>query len=436
MSSLVSSAYHALWSAPEIETRIEEGIRKYRQSDAVIRVIDFTGAPMPGVTVTVEQHDSPFHFGSNIFKLGDYGDVSRNRAYEEAFCGLFNGATVPFYWRTLEPEQGSPRYAEHSVRIVRRPPPDRVVKFCDERGLRMHGHTLVWNMRKWSVPDWLPDDPDAAAPLWEKRIREIGERYGSRIRRWDVLNEAVAYYERRPVGLKMQPDYEVRSFEWAEKYLPVEARLDINETTGAWGGSKADYTALIERLLAAGRRVGGVGLQFHLFSDSDLGRVLAGEAFRPDELFATLDHYARFGLPLHISEITLTSPGNSLDGLAAQALVARNFYRLWFSHPLVEGVTWWNLPDGGAAPGEDQVFSGLLFEDMCPKPSYLELKKLIRHEWRTRTDGVTDADGCFRFRGFHGGYTIRTECNAADSGMQSAITLEPGKTAQQLIHLL
>lgn len=438
MNSLISPAYEKLWSDPALQSRIAEGIRHHRQSDAVIRVADYDGKPLAGVKVVVAQHDSPFQFGSNIFKLGDYADETLEHGYETAFCALFNGATVPFYWRTLEPEQGRPRFAEHSVPIARRPPPDRVVKFCKEHGLRMHGHTLVWNLRKWSVPDWVPADPNHAAPFWEKRIKEIGGRYGADIKRWDVLNEAVAHYERRPGGLGMQPDYEGKSFEYAEKHLPADARLDINETTDAWSTSalQPEYTALIKRLLAAGRRIGGIGLQFHLFSDDELLRTLAGEIFTPAILLAALDHYARLDRPIHISEITLTAPGNTPEGLEAQAIVARNFYRLWFSHAAVEGITWWNLPDGGAAQGENKVYSGLLFDDMRPKPAYLALKKLVREEWRTRAEGMTDADGIFRFRGFHGSYLISTENNRADSGIQSAITLEPGKTAGQTIHLL
>ncbi len=436
MSSLITPAYQKTWSDPDLQARIDEGIRLHRQSDAVIRVTDYDGKPIPGVKIRAAQHDSPFHFGSNIFKLGDYADDRLNRGYEDAHCALFNGATVPFYWRTLEPEQDRPRFAEHSVPIARRPPPDRVVKFCEERGLRMHGHTLVWNFRKWSVPDWVPAEPDQAAPLWEKRIREIAGRYGRHIKRWDALNEAAAHYERRPGGLQMQPGYEEKVFEWAERHLPADARLDINETTEAWNNDLTEYSGLIERLLAAGRRVGGVGLQFHLFSDDELRRTLAGRIFTPQALLATLDHYARFKLPVHISEITLTSPGNTPEGLEAQAIVARNFYRLWFSHAATEGITWWNLPDGGAAQGENKVYSGLLFEDMTPKPAYLALQNLIRREWRTQAEGVTDADGVFRFRGFHGSYLVSTENDRADSGIQSAITLEPGKTAGQTIHLL
>ncbi len=120
MNSLVSPAYNKLWANPALQTRINEGIRLHRQSDAVIRVTDYAGKPLPGVKVVAAQHDSSFHFGANIFKLGDYADEQLNRDYEDAFCTLFNGATVPFYWRALEPEQGRPRWAEHSVPLARR----------------------------------------------------------------------------------------------------------------------------------------------------------------------------------------------------------------------------------------------------------------------------------------------------------------------------
>ncbi|HEY9248451.1 MAG TPA: endo-1,4-beta-xylanase [Rariglobus sp.] len=435
MNTLITKEYRKLWSDPALQSRIDEGIRLHRQSDAVIRATDYSGKPLAGVKIKVIQHDSPFHFGANIFKLDDYPLDELNRKYEQSFLALFSGATVPFYWRTLEPVQGRPRFAAHSVPITRRPPPDTVVAFCEKHGLRMHGHTLVWNLRSWSIPDWLPENPADADQFWEKRIKEIAARYGAHIKRWDVLNEAAAFYARQPRGLPMSEDYEGKSFAWAEKYLPADARLDINETTDAWNLGNRDYTQLIRRLLDSNARIGAVGLQFHLFSDAELKKVLSGETFQPARLFAALDHYAVFGLPLHVSEITLTAPGNTVEGLAAQAEVARNFYRLWFSHPSVEGITWWNLPDGGAAQGEDKVYSGLTFDDMRPKPAYRALHDLIRREWRTTAQGVTDGDGFFRFRGFHGTYRVQTDSGKADAGIETAIILEPGKTAQQLVRL-
>lgn len=435
MSSIITEKYSELWSAPDLVSRINEGIRMNRQSDGRVRITDFSGKPLEGVGIKVEQQDSPFNFGANIFKLGDFPEAALNSKYEDAFCNIFNRATVPFYWRSLEPEQGRPRFSKHSVPIARRPPPDRVVEFCQDKGLRMHGHTLVWNFRKWSTPDWLPTDPDQAAPLWEKRIQEIAERYGDAIPSWDVVNEIVCHYEKNPDGMAMQPNYGSSSFAWSEKYFPAGTRLDINEATGAWDMKDPEYSQLIEGILKEQCRMGAIGLQFHLFKDKDLLKMLAGDSFLPMDLLDALDHYSQFNLPLHVSEITLTAPENSEAGLAAQALVAKNLYRLWFSHAAVEGITWWNLPDGCAAPGEQHVYSGLLFEDLSPKPAYHALYDLIHNEWRTTEEGVTDADGYFCFRGFHGSYRIFTNSQWSDSGMQSTMTLEPGKRADQLIYL-
>jgi GH35 family endo-1,4-beta-xylanase len=435
MNSIITDKYNKIWSNPDLVSRINDGIRMNRQSDGRVRITNFAGKPLEGVSVRVEQHNSSFNFGSNIFKLGDFPNATLNEKYENAFGNIFNRATVPFYWRSLEPEQGRPRFSKHSVPIARRPAPDRVVQFCKEKGLRMHGHTLVWNFRKWSTPDWLPTDPDQAAPLWEKRIKEIAERYGDDIPSWDVVNEIAVHYEKRQDGMPMQPNYGSTSFAWAEKYFPSNTRLDINETTNAWDKTRLEYTQLIKGILQEKRRLGAIGLQFHQFHDQDTIQMLAGEKYLPSDLLEVLDTYGKFNLPLHISEITLTAPENSEAGLAAQALVAKNLYRMWFSHAAVEGITWWNFPDGGACSGEDKVYSGLLFEDMSPKPAYHALHDLIHNEWRTREEGLTDADGYFSFRGFHGTYRIFTSSHFADSGMQSSMTLEPGKSTDQLIML-
>lgn len=49
MLSPVSAAYEKLWADPSLQSRIDEGVRLHRQSDAVIDVTGFDGEPMPGV---------------------------------------------------------------------------------------------------------------------------------------------------------------------------------------------------------------------------------------------------------------------------------------------------------------------------------------------------------------------------------------------------
>jgi hypothetical protein len=76
-------------------------------------------------------------------------------------------------------------------------------------------------------------------------------------------------------------------------------------------------------------------------------------------------------------------------------------YTLCFAHAAVRGVFWHGLWDG-----EEGARGGLLRQDLSPRPAFRVLHKLIDVVWHTRADGVTDADGLFRFRGFFGGYRV------------------------------
>jgi len=416
------STYPDYWNNAELSAKIDDNIERHRKSDATVRVTDAAGKPLPGVSVAIKQLDSSFHFGANIFKLDGFSTPAENRLYEDAFCGLFNAATVPFYWKGLEPERGKLRFAADSPPMPRRPPPDRVVAFCEEHGLRMHGHCLVWNFIKWSIPDWLPDAPAETRPLWEERIRQIAERYGHRIHRWDVLNEAT-YQHKFTSARGVFPNYERHAFQCADRYFPRNARLDINDLTAVWDEILPGYFNLIARLLDDGAKIGGIGLQFHVWSEEELRSLLAGKVKAPAQLLAALDKYAEFGFPLHVSEITLPSPGKGEAADAIQAQAARGLYRLWFSHAAVDSITWWNLPDGGAAPGEDILLSGLLASDLKPKAAYHALHDLIHREWRTHETGVTDSEGKFSLRGFHGEYEAtasRKGTNVSTAGTISA----------------
>jgi hypothetical protein len=91
------------------------------------------------------------------------------------------------------------------------------------------------------------------------------------------------------------------------------------------------------------------------------------------------------------------------QGEARQAEEALQHYKTLFSHPLVEGITWWDIADGGwlNAP------AGLLRRDGSSKPAYEELLNLIRGDWWiSPTRLVTDELGKTHFCGFLGDYEL------------------------------
>lgn len=76
-------------------------------------------------------------------------------------------------------------------------------------------------------------------------------------------------------------------------------------------------------------------------------------------------------------------------------------YTLCFAHPAVRGIFWHGFWDG-----EKGVEGGLLRRDFSPTAAFRLLQKLIDVVWHTRADGLTDADGRFRFRGYYGDYRV------------------------------
>jgi endo-1,4-beta-xylanase len=411
-----SAEYLRLWNDPEVRQRIDAGIRANRMGWATVEFRDAADRGVGDVEVRLELVRHDFLFGCNIFLLGGYPEAGKNRAYEERFLQLFNYASAPFYWSDLEPEQGQPRFDVSSKPVYRRPPPDAVLAFTEQHGLRVKGHPLIWH--QW-LPDWLPGDASGVERLARKRIGEIAARYGKRIDFWDVVNEPLE----RPPQAVLPRDYVWWTFQEADRAFPTGSTLILNEVTNHWSGFHQEDSAfylLIDRLRRRGARLGALGFQFHLFSEALHRDVLGGKALRPLDMYAVLDRYADFQLPIHITEITIPTLPDDAAGRAGQAELVRNFYRLWFSHPQVEAITWWNLSDGSAVPTEIRWHGGLLDEAMQPKPSFDALEQLIHGEWQTRLTTRSD-EPTLRFQGFYGAYRITAS--------------HAGKTVTETVHL-
>ena len=489
--SVMADAYWAIWNA-SVQERIDADIEKYRKADATVEV-----AAPDGAEVKVEQISHAFFFGAHIFNFNQLGKKEWNDKYKalyDAENGLFNSATVAFYWKTLERYPYAPRFEERYEDTEdfwnkcpqpkeqphwRRPAPDPVVAYLNARGVRIHGHPLVWGWTHWMTPAWLwdgfcppsekhaleeasgvviprpnplneisagdrkwamawqaawkkvyvrlsdeeiakliPTFLKAQEAFYERRIREIGARYGSRVDSWDVVNESAKDYDifgRKAVRGKpfdrshygpMPADYAYKAFMWAQKAMPATAWLNIND----WCLTDAFFQQARD-LEANGARIDVVGAQMHLFNPAESVSIARGEFSKdayakthPDAIEERFRTLAKAGKPIHLSEITITAPDNSIRGQMIQAIILRNCYRAWFAVEQMNGITWWNVVDDCGAPGEPSI-SGLFTRDMRPKTAYYALDDLVNREWRTRA--VVKANGGkVVFRGFRGRYRL------------------------------
>lgn len=420
------------WAQP----RIDAGIEQYRKADNCIEVVDEQGKPVGNVHIQYKLKRHSFWHGANCFMLDELETPEKNERYKELFAEAFNQATLPFYWNDLEPVQGKPRFAKDSPKIYRRPAPDLCMEYCDANGIIPKLHCL--NYDQWS-PVWLPmHDISEVKRQLERRIREIAERYGDRIHCMEVINETLCGFKnldnRHSTDFFWEDDLISWSFETARRYLPKN-ELVINEATLEAWDIKRGYVASIADAIRRGAEIDAIGMQYHMFykKEEETKRVLP--YYSPKALFDTMDYYYNhFHVPLQVTEVTIPAYSNSDEDEELQARIIENLYSIWFSHPAMEAVTYWNLVDGYAAfgpkgdmsNGENYFYGGLVRFDFTPKPAYYALRDLFKQRWHTEGSIKTDDNGCACFRGFKGDYEIVLE---KDNGtLDYTCKLEGGNT--------
>jgi endo-1,4-beta-xylanase len=467
--NIMSSAYWKIWN-PQVQAQIDRDIEKNRKANGFISLTDF----MPNEEVQIEQISHDFIFGAHIFNFNQLGKTTYNEKYKSLYGSLFNSATIAFYWKVFEMQPNNPRFKEaywdteeYWNNVVepkkephwRRPATDPVVEFCESKGIRLHGHPLIWGNRKWHNPNWLIQNlmteeekakmdklileygnlenysdsekyteeykqlsveqleelfPDFAKRLkqrFEKRIVDIANYYGDRIDSWDVVNESATDYQNgvlipgkklaKSVYGLMPGDYTYEAFQVAVKAFPENVKLNINDYN-----LSQSYTDQTKDLLSRGCKVDIMGSQMHLFNPQQCLDIADGKEIQtPTQIWDWAQRLGQAGLPIHLSEITITAPGNSDKGRQIQATITQNLYRLWFSLEPMMGITWWNVVDDCGAPGEPSI-SGIFTREMVAKPAYYALDNLINNEWKTRISAKPDKNGRINFRGFKGNYRI------------------------------
>lgn len=411
----------------ETEKRIADGIEKYRKGDLEILIKDKDGAPIKGARLTLSQKNHEFKFGANLFMLDEMESTEKNEKYKKAFAETFNIATLPFYWNATEPERGRLRYEKNSTPMYRRPPIDLCMEFCEQNGIEPREHALAYVSL---FPKWLNDlsVPEIKREL-ERRYQEISERYADKIPTIEVTNELL--WESKYVAVPSiyeENDYLDFAFALAKKYFPKN-QLAINEAPFVWrenARTTDHYYSYAEAAMHRGNRIDAIGMQYHLFCKQDEIYQATRKYLSPEWLYRHMDLYARFGKPLQVTEITIPAFSNDPENEAVQAELIEWLYSIWFSHPAMEQIIYWNLVDGYAyvndpekikdsqgdmTIGENMYYGGLFRFDMTPKPAFFAIQNLIKKKWHTDTSLVTDTEGRAKMRGFYGTYafTVETE---------------------------
>lgn len=261
---------------------------------------------------------------------------------------------------------------------------DQIADFCRGAGLRMHGTTLVWYAQDPPAFEALKDDRAAFEVKLHDYITAVMRRYQGLARGWDVLNEAVAEegngYRGGVWAAGLGDDYGRLAFQMAREADPT-ALLFLNDYNLELMPAKLDsFQRLLESLLRQGAPVTGLGTQSHLDINT-----------RPGQAGAAIKALARFGLPIHVSELDIStrqsgvSLSSDTDKLQAQARIAGEIAEAFAGLPAAQryAFTVWGVRDKDSwlrgSNGGDPGDAPLLFDASGePKPALAAVEAAFR----------------------------------------------------------
>ncbi len=259
-------------------------------------------------------------------------------------------------WEISEPDRGRYDFAAA----------DRIVRFAQEHGMAVRGHTLVWHHQ---IPGWLADlSPAQLRAALADHIRTLMRRYAGRVGEWDVVNEAMDDNGqlRRSLWLdKLGPGYIALAFSLARQADP-QAKLFYNDYGAEGEGTKADAVyRLLAQLKRQGVPIDGIGLQAHVDT-------------RPPPGYArNIERFAKLGLRVELTELDVRTKSDDATARRAQAA---QYERLVTGCRPCTRFTVWGLDDAdswvpGGYPGFDQAT--LLDGDLRPKPSFDAFRRAL-----------------------------------------------------------
>lgn len=379
----------------------------HRKSSVRLKLVNSSGEPLTRSKVDVKQIEHEFLFGCGSpdgVRFLRESDETKRAMYKDQmdkWLNLFNFSTLHFYWGFYEYKEG-----HTNVEFM-----TEAAKFYQSQNVKMKGHPLCWHT---CCANWLLEySNEEILAKQRSRIQREVTGYRGLVDMWDVINEVV-----------IMPDYDrydnaitrickdlgrvklVKTLFDEAKQANPDACLLINDFN-----LSTNYEILIDGCLNAGVPISAIGIQTHQHQ----GYMGA------ERLYDILHRFEKFGLPLHFTENTLISgdlmPRDIVDlndfqpkdwpsteeGEARQSKDMEEMYRILFEHPLVEAVTAWDFVDGAwlGAP------SGLLRKDNSCKPAYDMLHHLIKEEWMTNGECMTDEEGYVLMEGIRGEYELR-----------------------------
>lgn len=360
----------------------KERIERLRKGPMTVSVVDSRGRPVAGARVGVRMVRHGFPFGTAVAADTLVNPGADSDRYRLTFLEHFNSGPIenhlkwPF-WESWARQDG-----------------DRAVDWMVRHEFRLPiSGPLVWG--GWTnLPDdlkGLAGNPTALDQRVRNHIRSITGVYGDRIKEWEVINEP---YAQNDLWRILGEDHMAEYFREARRARP-KAHLTINDYppldyAGLGEGHLKAYDRMIARLMEQKAPVDGIGFQCHFGS----------AVVPPERLLKALDHFAKYGVPISITEFDMDTTDEDL-----QRRYLRDFYTAAFSHPAVDTIIMWGFWEGK----HWMPNAALWRNDWTLKPNGQAFLDLVKGEWWTRANLATNARGRAQVSAFFGEYEVTVE---------------------------
>jgi len=283
-----------------------------------------------------------------------------------------------------------------------------VLQWCMDNGVQMRGHTLVWHTQ---TPDWYFREGytndgayvDRETMLFrlDSYIKQVltfcQENYPGVVYCWDVVNEAVDpdfgdkdnFYCCRtecdgapnPWYVVVGDDYVEQAFRSARKYAAENVKLFYNDFNTFYT-AKTNYIYKLCEYLAAEGLIDGIGMQGYW------------DGATTSMVERAIKTFAKLGLEIHITELTLNIDDLSEEQLNKQANKYGNFfYTLSYLDDQgggpanITSVTLFGLQDGFVMyGGTDKTTSRIFDTNFKKKPAFERIERIMSINYKNREE--------------------------------------------------
>lgn len=240
---------------------------------------------------------------------------------------------------------------------------DKALKFCQDTGIQMRGHVLVWYNQ---TPSWFfYEDYDTEKELVDKAtiqarmesyikqvVTYVQTNYPGVVYCWDVVNEAVEddgtirknnnlWYTVYAEGKEDYSEYEYvkDAFTYAKKYASSDVKLVYNDYNTFKPDKRAGILSMIEYVNKEQKLIDTMGMQCPILQEWPY--IKANENVNRDEdacVEYAIEDFSAAGLELMMTELCVrTHGGNTKEEIETQAQRYKEMYQLLMAMDMENG---------------------------------------------------------------------------------------------------